>query len=56
MRQNVFFVSLEHLQESRYVRMIAIKFSIDMILSRIGSLTAAPTVHPEPYRCKMPPA
>uniref|UniRef100_A0A1I7WKQ7 Acyl-CoA_dh_1 domain-containing protein n=1 Tax=Heterorhabditis bacteriophora TaxID=37862 RepID=A0A1I7WKQ7_HETBA len=35
MRQNVFF------GESRYVRMIAIKFSIDMILSRIGSLTAA---------------
>uniref|UniRef100_A0A1I7WVT0 Uncharacterized protein n=1 Tax=Heterorhabditis bacteriophora TaxID=37862 RepID=A0A1I7WVT0_HETBA len=27
----------------RYVRMIAIKFSIDMILSRIGSLTGAPT-------------
>uniref|UniRef100_A0A1I7WDD4 Secreted protein n=1 Tax=Heterorhabditis bacteriophora TaxID=37862 RepID=A0A1I7WDD4_HETBA len=31
-------------RESRYVIMIAIKFSIDMILSRIGSLTGAPTV------------
>uniref|UniRef100_A0A1I7WKS0 Uncharacterized protein n=1 Tax=Heterorhabditis bacteriophora TaxID=37862 RepID=A0A1I7WKS0_HETBA len=29
--------------------MIAIKFSIDMILSRIGSLTGAPAVHPLPY-------